>query len=163
MTGIMLQEKGFTLMELLVAATIISILLVFATVNYRNSAAETRWEQAKARLSQVTNAIQRAELDYDGVTFIGKLDNLTSSSHDYTCALSNQEVSTNELILCGYLENTVWDDNYFEYYGCSSNNDNVNCKTGMKACVKVAPGAKVPAGYLSYMYCESSTGRQEYK
>ena len=63
------KDKGFTLVELLVAATIIGILAVFATNSYRNGVAETRWAQAKANLDQLAAAVQRVKLDYPAVKF----------------------------------------------------------------------------------------------
>ena len=57
-------RKGFTLVELLVAATIIGILMVFATNSYRNGVAETRWAQAKGNVDQLAAAVLRARIEY---------------------------------------------------------------------------------------------------
>ena len=160
----MLSKKGFTLMELLVAATIISILLVFATIQYRNSAAETRWNHAKSRLDQFANAIQRAHMDYDSIKFSGKMTHKVLGS---TCLLNSWTTAADpsQLINCGYLEDDVWQDGYFEYYACEDGGSNCKTEGSAKAmaCVKFAPNAKVPSAYLSYMYCAWPTFVKEYQ
>lgn len=61
--------KGFTLVELLVAATIIGFLAIVATTSFRNSAAETRWTQAKALTNQLASAAEALTTERNGVYF----------------------------------------------------------------------------------------------
>lgn len=61
--------KGFTLVELLVAATIIGFLAIVATTSFRNSAAETRWTQAKALANQLAAAAEALTTERNGVYF----------------------------------------------------------------------------------------------
>ena len=155
----MLKKQGFTLMELLIAATIISILLVFATVQYRNSAAETRWNQAKSRLDQLANAVQRAELDYDGIVIQGQMHNSDSPT---SCTLNQPGNDPYKLIGCGYLENGMWSDPYFAYYACRGAGDSSTCKNNALACVRGIVGSKLPSAYQSYMYCVWPDDVREY-
>ena len=60
---------GFTLLELLIAATIIGILSVFATVSYRNSVAESRIAEGRAKVRSLALANYRAHIDYPGISF----------------------------------------------------------------------------------------------
>lgn len=60
---------GFTLLELLIAATIIGILSVFATVGYRNSVAETRIAEGRAKVRSLALANYRAHIDYPNISF----------------------------------------------------------------------------------------------
>lgn len=61
--------KGFTLVELLVAATIIGFLAIVATTSFRNSAAETRWTQAKALTNQLASAAEALTTERNGAYF----------------------------------------------------------------------------------------------
>ena len=160
-----MSKKGFTLIELLVAATIISILLVFATVQYRNSAAETRWSQAKARLKVLANAVQQANADYPNIPLAGKMANSYGGSCSLTRLTTGVTPAPHELIDCGYLENGPWDDGYFEYYACqyASGSSISVCKSNALACVKVASGAKLPSAYAGHMYCVWDDSEAEYQ
>lgn len=60
---------GFTLIELLIAATIIGILAVFGTVGYRNSVAETRIAEGRAKVRSLALANYRAHIDYPNISF----------------------------------------------------------------------------------------------
>ena len=147
-----LKNKGFTLVELLVAATIIGILAVFATNSYRNSVAETRWAQAKANLEQLAAAVQRARLDYPSLRFSNTAMSTTSST---VCGLYpgiSATVSPLMLINCGYLEGSDWNSGYFQYYVCD-NRTTAPCKSSAIACVGVNSTAKVPAKFKNYIYC----------
>ena len=143
---------GFTLVELLVAATIIGILTMFATVSYRNSAAETRWAQAKANLEQLAAAVQRARVDYPAIKFsAAKMSNTSSSSCPWDPGTSDDTAPGN-LIACGYLEGNRWNSEYFEYYVCD-NKTSSPCKSGAVACVGFLGSAKVPSKFKKYTYC----------
>lgn len=63
------KQAGFTLLELLIAAAIIGILALFATVSYRNSAAQTRVAQARAVTQSLAMGNYRAHIDYPSIRF----------------------------------------------------------------------------------------------
>lgn len=144
-------KKGFTLVELLVAATIISILMAFATVQYRNSVAEARWTHAKAMADQLAAAVQRAKFDYPALSLSDAP--LTNVEVGTTCSYQvGNEVAQapSMLIACGYLENSDWNGDYFQYYIA---NEDGNCSCTGLACVKVKEDAKLPSAYANYSYC----------
>lgn len=63
------NRAGFTLLELLIAAAIIGILALFATVSYRNSTAQTRVAQARAVTQSLAMGNYRAHIDYPSILF----------------------------------------------------------------------------------------------
>lgn len=63
------KAAGFTLIELLIAATIIGILAVFATIGYRNSVAETRVAEGRAKVRSLAMANYQAHIDYPNLKF----------------------------------------------------------------------------------------------
>ncbi len=158
----MCKKKGFTLVELLVAATIIGILAIFATNSYRNGVAETRWAQAKANLDQLANSIQRMKTDYPGLKFSSEaIINPTADG----CLLSSSfygqgYLSTLMLMQCNYLEKGDWSNEYFLYYACDEKTDDP-CKAYSSqqpvACVQIREDAKLPAKYRGYSYCYYGT------
>lgn len=156
------MKKGFTLVELLVAATIIGMLAVFATSQYRESVAETRWAHAKALTSQLAMAVQQAQLDYPGLSFYATaMANTTERDCPYYPGVSGS-VSGQSLIMCNYLENADWSGGkqYFAYYICPNGNAsyNANCRTGdYLACAVVLSTARMPSKYQDYAYCVGET------
>ena len=175
----MLNKKGFTLVELLVAATIIGALVVFATVQYRNGAAETRWAEAKGKARQLQNALQRLWYEYP-TAVISSGDgwgNNTEACHLYH-GVTN--ISANQLMACGFLENGTWniENDYFLYHICASSEKYIDgtvvatgtrvsdkwasCPTDYNAyvCVTVRESAVMPADYKSKMYCVDRAGTE---
>ncbi len=153
------SKKGFTLVELLVAATIIGILAVFATSAYRNSVAETRFTQAKALALQLANAVIRARIDYPNVKFSANDMSNPTSMTGCTITPVSTTVYPFELVRCGYLERAAWTNEYFSYYICDDKTK-AGCqrKFGTTteypvACVQVKADSKLPADYKGYMYC----------
>ena len=161
-----MSKKGFTLVELLVAATIIGILLVFATTQYRQSAGEARWNQAKTHADQLANAVRRAKLDYPNLQFLhgtdNDMNNVTSGSCIYNPFLSTAQ-NPSTLITCGYLENGPWNEGKFEYYVCKdAGTADAKCKVaGALACVYAKCSARLPSRIKQYVYCVSETGITE--
>lgn len=160
------RSKGFTLVEILVAATIIGILVVFATNSYRSGVAETRWEQAKANTDRLAVAVQRFNMDYPSVHFTPQaMYNTTACAGVYPS--SQISIPAACLIPLGYLDASDWSNEYFSYYVCDQVSSAPCNKTldsrKPLACVNVKSGAKVPGKYLSYVYCFfARNGGQEY-
>jgi len=144
--------KGFTLVELLVAATIIGSLVVFATISYRNSTAESRWTQAKAKLDQLANAWQRFKIDYPKVDLTSDSDMTNIPLNpDGPCPLpagANTRIAPYRLIQCGYLENGTWADDNFLY----KRNGTTCGRNDVVFCVIVKESAKMPASYKNKRY-----------
>jgi len=158
-------KKGFTLVELLVAATIIGVLLVFATTQYRSSAAEARWNQAKTYAGQLANAVRQAQLDYENVQFSDS-DEMSNVESGGTCPytpFATGPFKPSSLITCNYLENGIWNEGKFEYHVCTNTSTvTSNCKTARAlACVFAKCNARLPSQVKQYVYCISATGTQE--
>lgn len=130
------HNKGFTLLELLIAATIIGILAVFATVAFRNSAGETRVQGAKAKLNALGIAVQRFQLD--------------------PRACPDGYLSINSLVSCGYLEENNFNDTYFSFYICAKES---GCpRSSYLACMR-GKSTKLPKQYRTgYYYCLDEYG-----
>ena len=143
------KKQGFTLLELLIAATIIGILAVFATVSYRNTVADTRVAGARAKLDVLAGAVQRYRLDPSACP------NITSSS----------ALTITNLVNCGYLEKSLFSvetDEYFSFQICGAGAMSTICpSTAYLACM-TGESAKLPGRYLKskgYLYCLNQTGK----
>lgn len=157
------NKKGFTLLELLIAATIVGILVIFASVSYKNSAADVRIAGAKTRLDMLANAVQRFSIDHENVSLPqGKMQDLSSTS---ACSLSSLTNPYTPLINCKYVENGGWSDSYVGFYVCSGSASGVCADAPVAsplACLKGTTHARLPAQYKgNYMYCVSAVAKGE--
>lgn len=153
----MKNNKGFTLLELLVAATIIGILAVFATTSYKNSAADARVAAAKTRTEALAGAVQRMRLEYPAFSTVsGQMEDASSTE----CYHSKLE----DLITCGFLGNNGWGkDNYMTYWVCNGKSDGCT-DTRIEdplACMVSTNDPKMPERYRNYTYCVSATKTAE--
>lgn len=163
----MKNRKGFTLVELLIAATILGCLVVFATVAYRQSVAETRWTQAKGKVDLLGAAVNRAIMDY--------YPNLTFTSYEMRAYDQNGncpfnrgvfQLSPVDLVYCGYLENLTWSDQYFHYHVCHKQSSTCCDKAPNDpvACACVNTNARLPGDFAGLAYCVYQDGSSgEYK
>ena len=151
----MRNKQGFTLLELLIAATIVGTLAMYATISYRNSIFETRLAEAKARTETVANARQRFELDYPGASLNGAILNTKKG----TCPSNPSSASdAQDLVNCGYLEEGNWYTEYFYIVPCGENTPHGICSDLMNdalACLQTSSTnvKKIPKQYRSYLYC----------
>ena len=156
-----MKKAGFTLLELLIAATILGIMAVFAATSYQNSMAETRLAAARGRLDVLAAAVQRYRMDYGDDLPDGQL-------HDALVVHPCQDTKT--LFSCGFLENGGWSDAHVRFYVCAktpatgkcyTNGDGVDVSnagiTNPLACMKTISTAKWPKRYQNYTYCASVT------
>lgn len=154
----MKNNKGFTLLELLVAATIIGILAVFATTSYKNSAADARVAAAKTRTEALAGAVQRMRFEHPAFSTVsGQMQDTASTECSYAVPSG--------LISCGLLENNGWEEDlYMTYWVCSGQNG--QCATSPVAdplaCMVSLGNSKMPDRYGNgYIYCVSATEKGE--
>ena len=107
------NKKAFTLLEILIAAAIMSVLALFGTASYRHAVSETRVQDAKNRLQAVANAMQRYMLDHPNVNYSAGSDTLfyipaNDASLTVCPRLDGSNFVASALIQCGYLENRAW-------------------------------------------------------
>lgn len=154
------NKKGFTLLELLVAATIVGIMAVFATISYINGADDSRIEAAKLRLDALAMAVQRFRIEYP----IQQFDAANAKMMNLPSAPCSNALPSG-LIGCGFVDNGGWHDNYIEFFVCNEQ------KTGSctdspidkpLACMTGRSGGKQVARYnKGYIYCVSATKKGE--
>lgn len=156
----MKNRKGFTLVELLIAATILGCLVVFATVAYRQSVAETRWTQAKGKLELLGAAVNRAIMDYPNVRFDDYTMGASAENGNCSFNFGDFQISPVELMYCGYLENLTWADQYFHYHVCYNQSSTCCDKApgDPVACACVNTNARLPGDFAGLTYCMFEDG-----
>ena len=154
----MKKSAGFTLLELLIAATILGIMVVFAATSYQNSMAETRLAAARGRLDVLAAAVQRYQFDYGAGLPAGQLLDVATVG---SCT------NNKTLFNCGFLENGGWSDSYVRFYVCNNvptgkcySEGDVTVSATVEnpfACMQTIPTAKWPKRYQDYTYCANAT------
>ena len=93
-----LGRRGFTLLELLIAAILVGILTMFATQTFRQTARDVRIETAKRGADTIATAIFRYSIAYPNRSLSGTMDQVLG-----------------ELIDRGFLDNrSYWDQSHFD-------------------------------------------------
>lgn len=155
------NKKGFTLLEILVAGTIVGIMAVFATISYKNSVADARMEAAKSRVEVLAGAVQRFRIEYPNPEFDSsnaKMSDVIST----TCAENELPLG---LISCGFLGNGGWSDGYVEFFVCNEKKEGSCASSPIEkplACMTGRDVEKQVARYKNgYIYCVSATEKGE--
>ena len=142
------NKRGFTLLELIIAAAIIAVLAVFATQSFRQSGSDIRTQNAKTKAKSIAMAVQLFLEDYPNATLA--TGDLAMPSEPGSCSI-NGPITLGNLIACGYLENREYLDRDFRYY---FNNAQV--------CIaKKAEGSRVIAGEDDY-YCTNGDAEDDH-
>lgn len=103
----MSHKKGFTLLELLIAAALMAVLAMFATQAFRASSSDIRLEDAKARGLLLFSAAQRYYIEYPHAALFNKKTNddegipFARPTAD-NCNVDSENVQN--LVDCGFLE-----------------------------------------------------------
>ena len=155
-----LTKRGFTLLELLIAATIIGILAMFATVSYKSSQADVRVAGAKARAEMLAGAVQRWNLEHPAIW--GLMKNSSGGSCSYQGG-QGESNGVQNLIRCGYVENGGWEDGYFFFYVCKGKAGNcVDSPIASPQVCRTGTAALRDSRYDSgYWYCLNLTNKGE--
>lgn len=151
-------KKGFTLLELLIAAAIIGVLAMFATQAFRRSAAEVRVQDAKTRADVLGAALARFLIDYPGVSFLQstELGEVPATAGDCVPGSVNGIDGNNKSYLlptlanCGYLERRTYLNGNFTWTVNSSG----------QVCVSAVENGKV-ASYWTKTYCTNGLDSSE--
>ncbi|GEM_PF-2500546 len=164
----MRNKKGFTLVELLIAATIVGILTVFATVQYRNSRDEVRIAGGKARVDMLAGAVQRWRLEHGSSYIVGEMTDINGTVDGSTCNYAPSSADPTQLIKCGYVENGGWETSQempLIFYVCGTNTTTGNCAgapiSSPLACMISGGGFHSDKFGDGYMYCASKTDKGE--
>ncbi len=145
------NKRGFTLLELLVAAVIIGALAVFATQSFRQSSSDVRVQNALAKAKVVAMAARIFKDDYSNASFTS--NNLSNPEDFRTDAVKGRcnatgTVTLQTLVNCGYLEHRQYLDNDFVY------NFDTSCSAGVCVCMRKADtGSRVIATSSDAEYC----------
>ena len=155
-----MNQKGFTMLELLIAAAIVGVLAFFAARGYRNTLGEAYIEDGKNRVRAVATAIQQFQMDYPGYSFSGGEDLVKGKSACSVGVAGTAQV----LINCGYLDNRPWSDGHIsiEVCGISTTKQCGKATLGGRLVCLTGKDAKFPDynGKNKYIYCESATKKQ---
>ena len=155
-----MNNNGFTLLELLIAATIVSALAILATVSYQGSVSEAKVQAAKVRTEALAGAVQRFVIDGGNVNNTRQMTDINST----TCTSNYADNST--LIGCGYVRNGGWSDSYFYFYLCNGKAGACSASTvdAPLACMfSRSDQPKLTGKYKSpYNYCVSAVTKGEY-
>lgn len=161
----MKNKRGFTLLELLIAATIIGTLAVLATVSYRASESEAHVSSAKAKTEVLASAVQRFVLEYPNATLpAGLMSNAASLG---ACNPSSSDTNNpTTLIVCDFVGNGGWENPYFNFYVCGGTSDPCSGQsttvTSPRACMKGTGHTRMTEQYRgSYWYCVSDTTKKD--
>ena len=121
-----MNRKGFTLLELLMAAAIITALASVAVSSYRAKIADTYVEDGKNQARALATAVRLFELEYPSVTV--REDGLNGSLGTIpdSCA-PTETASPAMMVACGFLENRRWGN---EHIVLAITNDGVCVKPG---------------------------------
>ncbi len=148
-----MHKKGFTLLELLMAAAIISALAVVATATYRAKILDGYAADAKNQARVVAMAVRLFELEYSVRLGDSEMPNVPVTR--VTCAPSNsaEDSATVMMVSCGFLENRGW--------GVKEKFSLEIDKTHTPTRVCVSGAAELPIQYRGQFVCiDSVTGEE---
>ncbi len=149
------HRKGFTLLELLIAAAIIGVLAMFATQAFRRSSADVRVQDAKTRADVLGAALTRFLIDYPSYksSFL-ELPLADVPADGGVCVPSSITGNSDgkahllpTLANCGYLERRSYLNGNFEW----------KINANAQICVSAISGGKV-ASYWNESYCTNGVG-----
>ena len=119
-----LNNKGFTLMELLITVILVAVLASYSVYYYNNTIDEGKLHAAKGKMATLGGALERFKMEND--RHIGcsesKVD-ITASNIMGACDLSDHEdrLGLLNVFRCGYAEKSLALDENFDFaFACPS-------------------------------------------
>jgi Tfp pilus assembly protein PilE len=155
-------------LELLIAATILGLLAVVATVSFKNASADSHMAAARVKTNELMTALQQFRINHT-LRVAGTLLDLPGSG-PYACSydLSNNEYQPTVLISCGYLDNGGWSGD-IQYEVCKANSvfcagSNGSPINNPWVCMAGRDNSRLPDKYKwskGYLYCANQTTAKE--
>ena len=144
-----MHKKGFTLLELLMTAAIISALAVIAVSSYRAKIGDTYIEDAKNQARALATAARLFELEYSVTVKTAEMPDAPFTI--IPCAPTDPS-DAQQLVACGFLENRVW-GNDFAYLSIKDD----------RVCVNGWNQPKIPSKYRNKeeIFCVSKITGEE--
>ena len=131
------NEKGFTLMELLVTVILVAVLASYSIYQYNNTIDEGKLNAAKGKLSALGGATARYFLENTGTGITcgkeKKVENTFKS-----CGKNEGLDKIYDVFACGYAETSLsHEENFTFYFGCPI--DKTGCGTYAEYTVFMMP------------------------
>ncbi len=160
----MKNRNGFTLLELLIAAMLVAVLAMFATMAFKQTASDVRVQDAKTRADYIATAVQRFLLDNPGANWYGgKITNPTGTANAGNCNLSVvvwPNGTLQNLVDCGYLEYRKYIDDNFEFtMGFQHEGNSRICMYGISGKLSSKYRGTFAGG--GYRYCTDGENKTE--
>ena len=162
----MKNNNGFTLLELLIAATIIGALAVLATVSYRASESDAHAAAARAKVDVLAAGVQQFLLEREHAAApVGEMSNLNGIGNCSPATTGTNPATV--LIQCDFVDNGGWDNPYFHFYVCGGTSDlcsgHSTGVTNPRACMRGKGHSRMTGQYqTNYWYCVSDTTSGEH-
>ena len=167
------NKKGFTLLELLIAATMMAVLATMGTVAYRHAISETRIQDAKNKLEVAATGMRRYMLDHPNDVYTGGSSELSAIQNGSGAWAAVNELScpktigftADKLIKCDYLENREWTSDEILMVTCGGVKTGTLCASSPVAnplvCMSGKANNRLDTRYRQdkgYVYCYSEDG-----
>lgn len=133
-----MNNKGFTLTEVLVVVIIIAILVAISVPFLLGYAREARNDRAKSALIMIAQGYKNFKTDFPGVTIVPESRQVTKQTlvaNQTSCSITDTAAAY-DLIACGYIVNRDYANLKYHFYignscNCSgSSATDLACMTG---------------------------------
>jgi prepilin-type N-terminal cleavage/methylation domain-containing protein len=145
----MVNNKGFTLTEVMVVIIVIGILASLSIPYLLGYAREARNDRAKTVLHMIAQGYKNFQNDFPGATVSNINSNITRPASLDSCTITTDNTFTIEtLIACSYLPNIDYGKLKYSFYLGGSC---CNASSGAVACMKGADGGDFGSNYCAYI------------
>jgi prepilin-type N-terminal cleavage/methylation domain-containing protein len=152
--SILMNKKGFTLIEVIVIVMIIAVLATFAIPYVEKLQENSRADNALGVLHAIADGQRNAMIDSPNYISHGLFQN---AHNDFTtCDINN--IWPQKLLACGYVQKREWDSTYYAYRVCDNGIPASTCCSLNNDYVACASRRNASAPYSSWIYAFTKDG-----
>lgn len=157
-----MNKKGFTLLELLMAAAIVTALASVAVVSYRAKIADAHIEDGKNQARALATAVRMFELEYSKRPSGAMPANGPFTAAEVgACSPTGSPLLPSQLVACNFLENRWWGNEYVWLRVCGIDDESGQCRDSAIVCMGGrTDNNKVPNKYRRTLFCVQRTGAE---